>query len=62
MVGASAELPSRDAVAAHPANADVLPVDRSRFVPLDSENHAVLADEPAWAKFVGEMEPFLAEE
>jgi len=33
----------------------------ARFVPLDSENHALLADEPAWAKFVGEMEAFLAD-
>ena len=31
------------------------------FVPLDSENHVLLADEPAWAKFVGEMEAFLSE-
>jgi pimeloyl-ACP methyl ester carboxylesterase len=27
----------------------------ARFVALDSENHALLADEPAWAKFVSEM-------
>ena len=33
----------------------------ARFVPLDSENHALLADEPAWAKFVGEMEVFLSD-
>jgi pimeloyl-ACP methyl ester carboxylesterase len=32
-----------------------------RFVALDSENHALLADEPAWAKFVGEMEAFLSD-
>ena len=33
----------------------------ARFVALDSENHALLADEPAWAKFVGEMEAFLSD-
>jgi pimeloyl-ACP methyl ester carboxylesterase len=32
-----------------------------RFVPLNSENHVLLADEPAWAKFVGEMEAFLSD-
>jgi pimeloyl-ACP methyl ester carboxylesterase/DNA-binding winged helix-turn-helix (wHTH) protein len=37
-------------------------IPNARFVPLDSENHALLADEPAWAKFVGEMEAFLAED
>jgi DNA-binding winged helix-turn-helix (wHTH) protein/pimeloyl-ACP methyl ester carboxylesterase len=31
----------------------------ARFVALDSENHALLADEPAWAKFVTEIEAFL---
>jgi DNA-binding winged helix-turn-helix (wHTH) protein/pimeloyl-ACP methyl ester carboxylesterase len=31
----------------------------AKFVALDSENHALLSDEPAWAKFVGEMEAFL---
>jgi pimeloyl-ACP methyl ester carboxylesterase len=36
-------------------------IPNARFVPLDSENHALLADEPAWAKFVGELEAFLAE-
>jgi pimeloyl-ACP methyl ester carboxylesterase len=33
----------------------------ARLVALDSENHFVLADEPAWAKFVEEMEAFLAD-
>jgi DNA-binding winged helix-turn-helix (wHTH) protein/pimeloyl-ACP methyl ester carboxylesterase len=37
-------------------------IPNARFVPLDSENHALLADEPAWAKFVGEMEAFLSDE
>jgi pimeloyl-ACP methyl ester carboxylesterase len=36
-------------------------IPNARFVALDSENHALLADEPAWAKFVGEMEAFLAD-
>jgi pimeloyl-ACP methyl ester carboxylesterase/DNA-binding winged helix-turn-helix (wHTH) protein len=36
-------------------------IPNARFVPLDSENHALLADEPAWAKFVGEMEAFLTD-
>jgi pimeloyl-ACP methyl ester carboxylesterase len=36
-------------------------IPNARFVPLDSENHFLLADEPAWAKFVGEMEAFLAD-
>jgi DNA-binding winged helix-turn-helix (wHTH) protein/pimeloyl-ACP methyl ester carboxylesterase len=36
-------------------------IPNARFVPLDSENHALLADEPAWMKFVGEMEAFLSD-
>jgi pimeloyl-ACP methyl ester carboxylesterase len=36
-------------------------IPNARFVLLDSENHALLADEPAWAKFVGEMKAFLAD-
>jgi len=32
----------------------------ARFVPLDSHNHIVLAQEPAWPKFVGEIRAFLA--
>jgi pimeloyl-ACP methyl ester carboxylesterase len=36
-------------------------IPNARFVPLDNENHALLADEPAWAKFVGEMEAFLSD-
>ena len=34
----------------------------ARFVPLDSENHALLADEPAWKKMVGEIEAFMADQ
>jgi pimeloyl-ACP methyl ester carboxylesterase len=37
-------------------------IPNARFVPLDSENHALLSDEPAWAKFVGELEAFLAQD
>jgi DNA-binding winged helix-turn-helix (wHTH) protein len=36
-------------------------IPNARFVALDSENHALLADEPAWAKFVGELEDFLSD-
>jgi pimeloyl-ACP methyl ester carboxylesterase len=36
-------------------------IPNARFVPLDSENHALLSDEPAWAKFVEEMEAFLSD-
>jgi DNA-binding CsgD family transcriptional regulator len=32
----------------------------SRFVPLDSRNHVLLRDEPAWAAFVAEIRSFLA--
>jgi pimeloyl-ACP methyl ester carboxylesterase len=34
-------------------------IPNARFVSLYSENHALLPDEPAWAKFVDEMEAFL---
>jgi pimeloyl-ACP methyl ester carboxylesterase/DNA-binding CsgD family transcriptional regulator len=33
----------------------------SRFVQLDSENHMLLADEPAWAQVIAEVRRFLAE-
>jgi hypothetical protein len=32
----------------------------SRFVALDSSNHILLEDEPAWAVFLAEVEAFLA--
>jgi pimeloyl-ACP methyl ester carboxylesterase len=32
----------------------------SRFVALDSINHILLADEPAWPRFLSEVEAFLA--
>jgi pimeloyl-ACP methyl ester carboxylesterase/DNA-binding winged helix-turn-helix (wHTH) protein len=34
----------------------------SRFVPLDSRNHILTRDEPAWPVFLGEVERFLAED
>jgi len=34
----------------------------ARFVPLDSKNHVLLPDEPAWAVFHGELAAFLGEE
>jgi DNA-binding winged helix-turn-helix (wHTH) protein/pimeloyl-ACP methyl ester carboxylesterase len=37
-------------------------IPNAKFVALDSENHALLSDEPAWAQFVGELEAFLADE
>ena len=33
----------------------------SRFVALDSNNHILLGDEPAWPVFLAEVEAFLAE-
>ena len=32
----------------------------SRFVALESRNHILLADEPAWPAFVTEVEEFLS--
>ena len=32
----------------------------ARFVALDSNNHVLLADEPAWPHFLTEIESFLA--
>jgi len=34
----------------------------ARFVPLESRNHVVLPTEPAWVRFVAEVEAFLAQE
>jgi class 3 adenylate cyclase/pimeloyl-ACP methyl ester carboxylesterase len=33
----------------------------ARFIPLEGQNHLILEDEPAWPKFVQEVEDFLAE-
>ncbi len=32
----------------------------SRFVSLDGDNHLMLADEPAWPRFLDEVDRFLA--
>ncbi len=34
-------------------------IPNARFVTLESENHVLLAGEPAWAKFLDEVEAFL---
>lgn len=36
-------------------------IPHARFVTLESDNHILLADEPAWAKLVSEIEAFLQE-
>ncbi|HVV61147.1 MAG TPA: alpha/beta hydrolase [Pseudolabrys sp.] len=36
-------------------------IPNARFVTLDSDNHVLLPGEPAWAKFIAELEAFLAE-
>jgi pimeloyl-ACP methyl ester carboxylesterase len=36
-------------------------IDGARFVPLDSDNHVLLASEPAWARFDQELTSFLRE-
>lgn len=37
-------------------------IPKARFVPLESENHILLSDEPAWDRFVRELRYFLADE
>jgi pimeloyl-ACP methyl ester carboxylesterase/DNA-binding SARP family transcriptional activator len=37
-------------------------IENSRFVTLQSNNHILLADEPAWPIFLAEMDAFLAED
>ena len=54
--------PERDAVAPIEEGrllANLIP--DCRFVQLDSENHLLLADEPAWSRLVAEVRSFLAE-
>ncbi len=34
----------------------------ARFVALEGRNHMILEDEPAWPRFLGEVESFLAED
>lgn len=36
-------------------------IDGARFVPLESDNHLLLEHEPAWARFVHELDVFLGE-
>ena len=36
-------------------------IPHARFVTLESENHVLLSGEPAWSKFLDEVEAFLAE-
>jgi pimeloyl-ACP methyl ester carboxylesterase len=33
----------------------------ARFVPLDSDNHLLIADDPAWTRFTAELDTFLRE-
>ena len=35
-------------------------IPHAKFVTIESENHVVLADEPAWPRLVGEIETFLS--
>jgi DNA-binding winged helix-turn-helix (wHTH) protein/pimeloyl-ACP methyl ester carboxylesterase len=37
-------------------------IPNAKFVSLESENHALLAHEPAWTRFVTEIEAFLADD
>jgi pimeloyl-ACP methyl ester carboxylesterase/DNA-binding winged helix-turn-helix (wHTH) protein len=37
-------------------------IPNAKLLPLESENHLLLSDEPAWIKFADEMEAFLADE
>jgi pimeloyl-ACP methyl ester carboxylesterase len=39
--------------------ASLLP--NARFVPLEGRNHLMLEDEPAWRRFVAEVQGFLQE-
>ena len=36
-------------------------IPHAKFVTLESDNHAVLSDEPAWPRLIGEIEAFLKE-
>jgi pimeloyl-ACP methyl ester carboxylesterase/DNA-binding CsgD family transcriptional regulator len=55
----------------HPERDAVVPIEQgrelagliadSRFVPVDSENHMPLADEPAWCQIIDEIEKFLSQ-
>jgi len=55
----------------HPERDAVVPIDQGRliaslipdcrFMPLDSENHMPLDDEPAWPRLIAEVQAFLSE-
>ncbi len=59
------------ALVLHPRGDQVVPFDegrliaagipRARFVPLESNNHLLLEDEPAWGRFLDELRAFLPE-
>ena len=52
----------RDAVAPlHEARLLAARIPGARFVQLDSDNHILLADEPAWERFLAELRSFLHE-
>jgi pimeloyl-ACP methyl ester carboxylesterase/DNA-binding CsgD family transcriptional regulator len=36
-------------------------IPRAKFVPLEGRNHVLLADEPAWPRFLGALEAFILE-
>jgi hypothetical protein len=36
-------------------------IPRAKFVTLESDNHAVLAGEPAWPRLIGEIAAFMAQ-
>jgi hypothetical protein len=35
-------------------------IPNAKFVSLESENHVLVPDEPAWPKFIDEIESFLS--
>ena len=37
-------------------------IPNARFVALESKNHFILEDEPAWPRFVDEVDAFLAQD
>ena len=37
-------------------------IPNARFVALESKNHLILEDEPAWPRFVDEVDTFLTQD
>jgi len=37
-------------------------IPNARFVALESKNHLILEDEPAWPRFVDEVDAFLTQD